>query len=301
MYQLDNSSFPIGHGFGETSLPFVPLRPPSPALAPAALATALAQNLNWAARMGWDILYDAISSWILGFQDATPDPAAFARSVAIWQSRNRLAVDGILGPATWAAMIADVRAGIPRPFLTPEGVRRPHGLVEIVNAFGNPTEAGWEKANLVNVAAPASRSFAPGRKTLPVHRRLARQFASLFDSLDRAGLWQEIVPTDGTFLCRTKFQFGRQRCGTPGLRFDQLSTHSWGITIDIRSADYPFYTPAMRQAGARLRIPPPTVTNIFQRHGFHFGLWFLSGRLDRAGRIILDGADPMHFQFATGY
>ena len=32
-----------------------------------------------------------------------------------------------------------------------------------------------------------------------------------------------------------------------------------------------------------------------------YGLWFMNGQLDARGRIKFSGADPMHFQFATGY
>ncbi len=199
-------------------------------------------------------------------------------------------------------MLRDAKAGIPRPYRTPEGVARPHGLRAIVTTFGDPTKGGWKTRNTIPIRAPAGRSFARGVTKHRVHRLLAPHFQRLFAEIAREGLWNEISPTSGTFVCRTKStsSVGKKPCGTPGIRFNQLSTHSWGITIDIRARDYPFYTRRKFNAGTPLRYPPPTITRLFQEHGFHWGLWFMNGKL-KNGRINFTGADPHHFQFATGY
>jgi hypothetical protein len=198
-------------------------------------------------------------------------------------------------------MLADAKAGIPRPFTTAQGLTRPHGLRAIVNTFGDPTQRGWETQNIVTITAPAGQHFLPGQNTLRVHRLLAPNFNALFNTVHSKGLWREVFPSAGTFVCRTKHSYGSQPCGTPGIRFNQLSTHSWGITIDIRANNYPFYTAAMRQANTPVRYPPATIASVFQQYGFHFGLWFMHGGLDTNGRIVFDGADGMHFQFATGH
>lgn len=273
-------------------------------LSPAQLANAVTQNQTLGQRLGWDALYDAIASWILNFQNMTPAPPTFAQSVANWQLGARLPVNGALDSNTWRAMLREAKAGIPRPFQTPERIERPHGLQGprgIVATFGDPTQAGWEARNIVRVTAPGARLFAPGVRTQRVHRLIAPHFNRLFTAIFNAGLWNELFPSSGTYLCRTKHSYGKKLCGAPAILFNQLSTHSWGITIDIRASDYPYFTEAMQSAGRRLRYPPPTITKIFQAHGFHWGLWFMNGNLNANGRIRFNGADPMHFQFATGY
>jgi hypothetical protein len=251
--------------------------------------------------LGWDVLYDAIAGWILNFQNMTPAPLTFAQSVADWQLGARLPANGVLDYNTFRAMLTEAKAGIPRTFQTPERIARPRGLSAIVAAFGDPTQPGWESRNIVRVTAPAGQLFAPGIRTQRVHRLIAPHFNRLFTAVNNAGLWNELFPSSGTFLCRTKHSYGKKLCGTPGILFNQLSTHSWGITIDIRSASYPYFSDAMQQGGQRLRYPPPTITRIFQAHGFQWGLWFMNGALDSSGRIRFKDADPMHFQFATGY
>lgn len=278
-----------------------PAGPSAGGLSATQLSTAVAQNQVLAARLGWDVLYGAIASWILRFRNMTPTPTAFAQSVASWQSRNTLPPTGIIDAATWQAMLRDAKAGIPRPFSTPERVPRPHGLRAIVATFGDPTQAGWERANIVTVNAPSGRVFSRGVTSLRVHRLLAPHWQRLFQAANAAGVWDELVPSAGTYLCRTKFQHGSRPCGTPGIAFNQLSTHSWGITIDIRPAQYPFHTADMHTRRVRPGVPPATILQVFQDHGFHAGLWFMQGGLDASGRINFTGADGMHFQYATGY
>ncbi len=270
-------------------------------LSPAQLANAVAQNQTLAQSLGWGVLYDAIASWILNFRNMTPAPPTFAQALANWQAGARLPVNGVLDAATWSALLREAKAGLPRPFQTPERVARPHGLPAIVATFGDPTQAGWEARNIVRVTAPGGQLFAPRINTQRVHRLIAPHFDRLFTAIFNAGLWNELFPSSGTYVCRTKHSHGSRPCGTPGILFNQLSTHSWGITIDIRASNYPYFTEAMQTAGQRLRYPPPTLTQIFQAHGFHWGLWFMNGNLNARGRIRFKDADPMHFQFATGY
>lgn len=275
--------------------------PAAPASAPAPGDQAVAQNQRWATRLGWSVIYGPMATWILGFRGMTPSPSAFAQAVGDWQRRNGLPRDGILGPNTWRAMLADVKKGTPRPFRTAEGVVRPHGRNQVVAVFGDPTQPGWEAANLVPITAPGGQQFAPRVTSLSVHRLIAPQFTRLFAAILNAGLWKEIFPSAGTYDCRMKHPNQAIKCNSPGVDLGRLSTHSWGITIDIRARDYPFYTAEMRQSGAPLRNPPSTLLELFQNHGFHFGLWFMNGRPDQSGKINFTGADPMHFQFATGY
>jgi peptidoglycan hydrolase-like protein with peptidoglycan-binding domain len=286
---------------GASSPPGAPAPgPPNVPRPPGTLADAVRQNEALARSLGWDVLRTPIAGWILNLPEATPSAEAFARAVATWQGRRGLPANGVLDYATWRQMLRDAKDGIPRPYRSPEGVDRPHGRAAVVTTFGDPTQRGWEGRSIVRVSAPAGRQFQRGVTTLPVHRLVARHFERLFAAINDRGLWAELVPTAGTYVCRTKYQpdgSGKKKCGTPGINPMQLSTHSWGITIDIRPNDYRFIT----LIGQRLGYPPPILARIFQAHGFHWGLWFMSGTLDSRGRIDLRGADPMHFQFATRY
>ena len=266
--------------------------PPGPTPAP---GDPVAQNAEQGRRLGWDTLQPAIAAWILQLPDGA-SPQAFANAVGRWQTGHGMSNTGVIDLTTWQAMLREAKAGIPTPFRTPDGVNRPHGLSAIVSTFGDPTRSGWESANLVRVTAPGGQSFGSST-TLRVHRLIAPQWDRLFQAIYAEGLWNEIVPSAGTFVCRTKKQYGKKPCGTPGIAFDQLSTHSWGITIDIRADDYPF----VEGPGVAARYPPPAVVRAFQRHGFHAGLWFMKGTLDSRGRIDMTGADGMHFQYATGF
>jgi peptidoglycan hydrolase-like protein with peptidoglycan-binding domain len=271
-------------------------RPPT-APTPGVLGSAVQQNATLARQLGWDVLYDAIASWILGFTTMTPSPETFARAVARWQSARNLPTTGVLDFTTWQPMLREAKRGIPSAYVTLEGVHRPHGIDAITAIFGDPTQASWESRNLLSVDAPAGQRFSGSTTRARVHRLIAPHFQRLFETIYRQGLWGELTPTWGTFNCRTKASNGKRPCGTPGINFRQLSTHSWGITIDMRSNDYPMIT----SASGTPKCPPATLTNIFQMHGFHWGLWFMNGNLTPSGRINFSGADPMHFQYATGY
>jgi peptidoglycan hydrolase-like protein with peptidoglycan-binding domain len=271
---------------------------PAPAPTPSGgLGSAVQQNQILARRMGWDVLYDAIASWILGFTTMTPSQETFARAIALWQTAHGLPASGILDAATWQPMLREAKRGIPGAFVTPEGIQRPHGVDAISTTFGDPTQVGWESRNLVSVDAPAGQRFTGTTPRTRVHRLIAPHFRRLFEMVYRHGLWGELTPTSGTFNCRAKAPHGSHPCGTPGVQFNQLSTHSWGITIDIRAHDYQ----RISSPGGTPQCPPATLTGIFQSFGFHWGLWFMNGKLTPSGRINFSGADPMHFQYATGY
>lgn len=268
-------------------------------LSDAQVAHAVSENTRLGASLGWNVLYDAIAGWFFRL-DMSPTEASFAQLVAEWQRANALPVNGIIDFATWQPLLQTAKAGIPATFTTAEGIARPVGLAQITAAFGDPTATGWEGRNIERANAPTGRTFLPNRTYVRVHRLLQAHFERLFADVATENVWDQMTPSSGTFVCRTKSP-NQQPCGTPGIQINQLSTHSWGITIDIRAGDYPRYSAALKAANAPLRYPPATITRVFQAHGFHWGMWFMDGRLDAAGRINLTGADPHHFQFAVGY
>jgi D-alanyl-D-alanine carboxypeptidase len=265
------------------------------------LAAAVALNEHYRTTLGWGSIYSPIVSWILGLS-VCPTPESFANVVANWQQQNCLPMTGTVDFETWSAMLWRAKTGIPKTFQTPEGIARPRGLRAILQTFGDPTQRNWERHNIVEASAPSGRKFDRGRTTMRVHRLLKPHFERLFAAINRAGLWAELAPPSGTFYCRIKKSHGKKKCTAAGVRSYQLSTHSWGITIDVRASDYPLYTDEMQHQNEALKLPPERLASIFQDHGFHWGLWFMKGdELTERGRINFSGADQMHFQFATGY
>lgn len=150
----------------------------------------------------------------------------------------------------------------------------PHGLVAIRETFG---EAGSPDCTAGTVALPEELR---ARKGVPLawdgsarawrfhcHVLLEPVFVSVFTEIIRRGHWGLIEDWGGCYNYR------RAR----GLQ--KLSTHSWGIAVDLNVAANPLgATPTM----------PDELVRIFEDHGFLWG-----GRWSRP--------DGMHFQWATGY
>jgi hypothetical protein len=67
------------------------------------LARAAALNPRFGRSLGWISHRPRIAA-LLGFTASTPDELGFARALALWQQRNGLTPDGILGPRTWARL-----------------------------------------------------------------------------------------------------------------------------------------------------------------------------------------------------
>ena len=94
-------------------------------------------------------------------------------------------------------------------------------------------------------------------------------FAAVFAGIQERGLADSVTSYGGWFAFRP------QRTG------NKLSTHSWGIAIDLNSESNP-----QGSAGNM----DPEVIDIFRLAGFEWGG-------DWQGQT----RDPMHFQFCTGY
>ena len=101
------------------------------------------------------------------------------------------------------------------------------------------------------------------------HKRMVEVFASVFDLVQARGLGSKIVSFGGCFA------FRQQRTGT------KLSTHSWGIAIDLNTVTNPQGSAGDMDAG---------VIEIFRVAGFEWGG-------DWPGKL----RDGMHFQFCSGY
>jgi D-alanyl-D-alanine carboxypeptidase-like protein len=163
---------------------------------------------------------------------------------------------------------------------------RPRGLDGIIATFGDPyavmgadgllssEEAlAWE-ARLTSVEFHRPIRLSYGRAgqmatRMRCHQLVAGFFRSVWraiaadDQLDR-----QVSTYGGAYLFRPKREAS-----------DELSTHSWGIAIDLNVAT--------NKQGTRGDMHPGLV-QVFEAHGFVWG-----GRWRRP--------DPMHFQFAEGY
>jgi len=165
-------------------------------------------------------------------------------------------------------------------------LRPPHGLAGIAKAFGDiesyialdkngklALSPEFEKHFISRVPLPKEIRSAIGNsqkiKSIRCHRLLSPIFENVFTEICAHNLADYVHSIDGCFVFRPK------RSGSG------LSTHSWGIAIDINAACNKRGTAGdMNQ----------DVVEIFKIAGFTWG-----GNWKGLNR------DPMHFQFCTGY
>ncbi len=165
-------------------------------------------------------------------------------------------------------------------------LRRPHGLAEITATFGDinsylvlsenskmSLDPRFE-CNFISTAFllyPLLPVWDNSRtiSSIRCHVFLAERFLAVFEKISRLGLSDKAQFFGGCFNFRPK------RNGTG------LSTHSWGIAIDLN--------PVTNAKGGRGDMDPGVIA-IFEEFGFIWGG-------DWPGRT----RDPMHFQYCSGY
>jgi hypothetical protein len=161
-------------------------------------------------------------------------------------------------------------------------LKPPAGLKQILATFGDIYEyirpdggldSRWRADFLCRVTMPFELPLSWDRTStvsrMTCHRRLAGIFVSVFDQIQVCGLQSRITSFGGCFAFRP------QRTGT------KLSTHSWGIAIDLNPESNAQGTPGTMDS---------ELIEVFRDAGFQWGGdWSGSRR------------DPMHFQFCTGY
>jgi hypothetical protein len=158
----------------------------------------------------------------------------------------------------------------------------PHGLAEIIATFGdvrhfvraNGTLSWeWESNYLAEVELPfpipVSWDLDEMVMRFVCHKKLAPIIEQVFQTIEAQGLRQSIKCFGGCFNFRAK------RTGS------KLSTHAWGISLDLNPLTNPQGRPGDMD---------PRVVAVFRKYGFSWGG-------DWAGR----DKDFMHFQFCTGY
>jgi hypothetical protein len=158
----------------------------------------------------------------------------------------------------------------------------PHGLEQIVSAFGDiykyirpggTLDPRWQADCLASVALPFPLPLAwdPSKSVnrMTCHKRMVKIFSSVFGQVQTSELQAKISSFGGCFA------FRQQRTGA------KLSTHSWGIAIDLN--------PGTNSQGS-LGDMDAALVEIFRGAGFEWGgEW--------SGKV----RDPMHLQFRSGY
>jgi LysM repeat protein len=169
-----------------------------------------------------------------------------------------------------------------RQELTPGGHGAPHGLQGILDEFGRiydylrqdgSLDPAWESKHMARVALPfpLTLSWDTSRRVnaFVAHRKLSGKFTAVLREIQQNGLASALHTFGGCYSYRT--QRGNSK----------LSTHAWGIAIDLN--------PETNQRGTPGDMHPE-VAALFKAHGFAWGG-------DWTGRA----RDPMHFQYCTGY
>jgi hypothetical protein len=169
---------------------------------------------------------------------------------------------------------------------TPKPLIRPHGLFEITKTFGDINEnikqskngaltldPAFEDKNIVRIKLPYKLKLAWDHNKdiscIKCHQLLADCFRSVFDEILERGLNSKANCFGGCF------EFRQKRNGSG------LSTHSWGIAIDLNPETNRYGTPGDMS---------PEIVEVFQKYGFIWG-----GAWNGKTR------DPMHFQYCEGY
>lgn len=164
-----------------------------------------------------------------------------------------------------------------RVSLTPpnglEAIRATFGDIFQYILFDHTLDPGWQHDFLTRIELPSKLPLSWDTTRIvdqiTCHKLLAPTLSNVFAEIQSAGLQDELTTFGGCFAFRP------QRTGT------KLSTHAWGIAIDLN--------PESNAQGTAGTMDPEVIA-IFKQAGFTWGG-------DWQGR----SRDPMHFQFCTGY
>ena len=156
----------------------------------------------------------------------------------------------------------------------------PVGLDEIKQQYGDPAaylrvdggiHPSWERMLLDYVHLPEGLPLGWDRSIkvtrIRVHSTLVVPLEKIFSEIFNSGLWDRMETFDGSYAWR------------PSRGSQKLSTHWWGIALDLNAASN-----GLGEVGDM----HPDIVKIFKEFG-----WTWGGEWGRP--------DPMHFQAASGY
>lgn len=148
--------------------------------------------------------------------------------------------------------------------------RVPSGYNQIVELFGQPCNKALCDAGRVKMPAPLPLSWnkTTSIRIFSCHELIEPVLTSVFNEIHTRGYWHLLEDFGGCYNCR-------EQRGTTS----KVSTHSWGIGLDLNANQNPLGKPPKM---------PPQIIAIFKDHGFQWG-----GTWQRP--------DGMHFQYATNY
>src|SRR4029079_11577350 len=104
------------------------------------------------------------------------------------------------------------------------------GQLDYTEGFGGriKLKPAWGQAHIADFPVPSLSPIGAG--TLTLNKKAAASFQRAFKAVDDAGLTARIIKSDGTFVPRHK--------GWDPTR--GISSHSWGVTIDINAPWNPY-------------------------------------------------------------
>lgn len=148
-----------------------------------------------------------------------------------------------------------------------DGLKAKYGKVIVVG--GEVVPEAWESANMTML-----KGLAPGVARLYVNRYVA--------PILQAALNACLALNDG-------YKIRSLGCFAPRLKRvnGDLSTHSWGIAVDLNADTNPLQPPPKPGASVVRDIPDAWIAE-FEKRGFTWG-----GRFPKP--------DPMHLQYVRGY
>jgi hypothetical protein len=161
-------------------------------------------------------------------------------------------------------------------------MKPPNGLAEIKATFGNinvyinsdgTLSPDWELENIgvAHLAFGLALSWAPTTLVTKArcHKLLVPIVEELFSRILNEGLLGSVKSFGGCYMYR------------PQRGSHKISTHSWGIALDLNPQENEMGTPGTMDV---------RVVQLAESLGFFWG-----GNFEGPRR------DPMHFQFCTGY
>lgn len=167
-------------------------------------------------------------------------------------------------PPTYDPLCAEVPGCFPPPQGLDE-LKATYGDIAIAN--GEVITPGWEITNMMVAREP----WLPNGK-IYVHKKAWPLFKAAFE---------ECLALNDGYAIKTLGCFAPRPKRVNG----DISTHSWGIAMDLNAATNPL---AAEPGGTLISDIPATWIDLFESLGFTWG-----GRWHRP--------DAMHFQFVTSY
>lgn len=131
-------------------------------------------------------------------------------------------------------------------------------------------DADWVAANIVPISLPYRNNDDPWVWRGKCHGKVALSLEKAFDDLETGHLLHLIASIDGCYVPRH----------TLWDKAKPLSTHTWGMAIDLNAASYPF---------GSVKLQDPRLVKIMAAHGFACG--------QKGGGLWKATVDPMHFEY----